>query len=452
MTGIPLIEIGSGVMAAKARLLSEVLSAFEQHGHIYCLMHGYTGYPDRILSDVDLISSNPRYIPEILRASRVANVVQALEHEDGALFYVLHKEESGLPVFLHLDASGDFRGAGRIFLAGAEVLRSSRVWNSMRIPAPEVEFGYLLVKGVGKNTLTDSLTLRLAGIYRETPELCERRVRALFPGSDAALIIEACRSGHWAQVRSDLVRLRRSMLRRWGRARPGNVIAYWAGDVKRRLRRALHPTGMTVVVLGPDGVGKTSVIGEVGRALAPAFRATRQYHLRPRFGRGPAGSGVVTDPQGNPPRGRLLSCAKAALWMADYYISYLIDILPRLIRSTLVLFDRHYCDILVDPRRYRYAGPRWLAAMLSRWAFLGDPIVICLDAPEDVILKRKREVPRHEVARQREAYRRLAERLPRSHVVDAARPLANVAADVTRIVLHTLAARTAARLELGSDP
>src|SRR3990172_764399 len=386
MPRMPIIARETTITAAKARLLVEVLSAFEQHEHRYCLMHGYAGFPDSIPSDVDLISLNPRCIPAILRASGVANVVQVLEHEDGALFYVLHKvlhkEESGLPVFLHLDASGDFRRDGRIFLGGAEVLRSSRVWKNMRIPAPEVEFGYLLVKGFGKNALTDSRRIRLAEIYRETPELCERRAHALFPGSDAAPIIEACRSGHWAQVRSDLARLRRSMLRRWGRARPGNVIAYWAGDVKRRLRRALHPTGMMMVVLGPDGVGKTSVIREVEHALAPAFRSTRQYHLRPHFGVGSASRGVVADPHDSPPRGPLLSCAKVALWLAGYYISYLIDILPRLIRSTLVLFDRHYCDILVDPRRYRYGGPRWLAGMLSRWAFLGNPVVICLDAPE----------------------------------------------------------------------
>ena len=212
----------------------------------------------------------------------------------------------------------------------------------------------------------------------------------------------------------------------------------------------MHPTGMMVVLLGPDGVGKTSAIREVEHALAPAFRATRQYHLRPRFGRGPTGKGAVEDPHGSPPRGPLLSCAKVAFWLADHYISYLIDILPRLIRSTLVLFDRHYCDILVDPRRYRYGGPGWLAGMLSRWTFLGNPVVICLDAPEDVILERKREVSREEITRQREAYRRLAGRLPRSYVVDAARPLADVAADVTRIVLGALTARTAARLGLGS--
>ena len=452
MARVEVVRAGPGIETAKARLLADVLSAFEGYGHPYCVMHGYTGYTDQIPSDVDLVSSDPSGVPRILLASGVARMVQAIEHEAGALRYILHRDEGCCHTFLALDASSDFRGDGRIFLAATEVLGNSRIWKDMRIPAPDVEFGYMLVKGIGKSALTDSRCLRLVETYREAPTRCEWRVRALFPRSDAALIIEACRSEHWAQVRSDLARLRRSMLRRWGQARPGNVIAYWAGDVKRRLRRALHPTGMTVVVLGPDGVGKTSVIGEVARALAPAFRATRQYHLRPQFGRQPPGSGVVVDPHRSPLRNPLLSSAKVAFWLADYYISYFIDILPRLICSTLVLFDRHYWDILVDPRRYRYGGPRWLAGMLSRWASLGTPTVICLDAPEDVILERKREVPREEITRQREAYRRLVERLPRSHVVDAARPLTDVAADVTRIVLDALTARTASRLGLGSTP
>ena len=85
---------------------------------------------------------------------------------------------------------------------------------------------------------------------------------------------------------------------------------------------------------------------------------------------------------------------------------------------------------------------------------MGPRVLICLDAPEDVILERKKEkeVSRHAVVRQREAYRRLAERVPRSHVVDAARPMADVAADVTRIVLDALTARTASRLGLGTNP
>ena len=86
MTGVPDVEIGSGVMAAKAKLLTDILSAFEKHRHLYCLMHGYTDYPNNIPSDVDLISSDPTEIPRILYFSGVASVVQVLEHHDGTQF------------------------------------------------------------------------------------------------------------------------------------------------------------------------------------------------------------------------------------------------------------------------------------------------------------------------------------------------------------------------------
>lgn len=439
----------SRVDVKKGHLLTDVLAALDHHDHPYCIMHGYSGFPNQIPSDVDLVSPNPRGILDIVRATRTARVVQILEHKHGAC-YVLLGGKDVLGPFLWLDVSRDYHRDGRVFLSGAEIIGNTRVWKGIKVPAPDIEFAYLLSNRLWKRALTEQHCLRLSEIYRESPEGCESRARALLPRRGADDLIEACRSGRWSQVQANLPKLLRCMLHNWDSAPRRSVVAYWASEIKRRLRRAVQPNGMSVVILGPDGTGKTSVAGEVGRVLAPAFRGTRRYHLRPRFGLEAADWGPVSNPHADPPRGPLLSCAKLAWWLADYYISYLVDTWPRLVRSSLVIFDRHYCDIVVDPRRYRYGGPRWLAEVLSQWALVGNPIVICLDADEDVILDRKREVTRSEVARQCEAYRQLAGRLPRSHLVDATRPLADVVAEVSGIVLDALEARTAARLGLGS--
>jgi hypothetical protein len=71
-----------------------------------------------------------------------------------------------------------------------------------------------------------------------------------------------------------------------------------------------------------------------------------------------------------------------------------------------VQFDRYFHDVLVDPRRYRYGGPKWFAALLSR--LLPEPdLVIVLDANEDLIFSRKTELTRAEIQRQRQAYAEL---------------------------------------------
>jgi hypothetical protein len=71
------------------------------------------------------------------------------------------------------------------------------------------------------------------------------------------------------------------------------------------------------------------------------------------------------------------------------------------------MFDRYFQDLLVDPLRYRYGGPTWFARLLNRFVPPPDLIFLVLDAEEEVILSRKREVPREELRRQRASYRQL---------------------------------------------
>ena len=50
----------------------------------------------------------------------------------------------------------------------------------------------------------------------------------------------------------------------------------------------------------------------------------------------------------------------------DYTVGWWIMVRPLLVRSTLVVFDRYYHDLLVNPLRYRYGGPMWLARWIGK--------------------------------------------------------------------------------------
>jgi len=151
-------------------------------------------------------------------------------------------------------------------------------------------------------------------------------------------------------------------------------------------------------------------------------------------------------PHSRPPRSLIGSLAKAAVWLLDYTVGYYAKIRPALARSTLLLFDRYLVDALVDPRRYRYGGPRWLLRLV--WTLIPKPdLVILLDAPVEVLRARKQEVSLDETERQRHAYRQLVQILPNGHVVDAAQPLDRVVMAAGTVVLEFLTSRTARRLE-----
>jgi thymidylate kinase len=191
-----------------------------------------------------------------------------------------------------------------------------------------------------------------------------------------------------------------------------------------------------VVFLGPDGCGKSSVIDRLQVELSAAFSEVHVFHLRPRWGRGGARQGLpVLDPHNLPPRNAFLSSAKLIYLSVDYSMIFLWKWWAWATRSSrLTIFDRYYHDLLVDPRRYRYGAPMWLAKCFARLVPSPD-LWILLDAPVEVIHGRKQEVSFDETARQRQAFRDLVQGFRNAHVIDATAPLEQVTRAAQQLIL-----------------
>lgn len=155
----------------------------------------------------------------------------------------------------------------------------------------------------------------------------------------------------------------------------------------------------------------------------------------------------VSEPHALPPRGVIASCAKLLHWVVDYACGYWCAIRLLLARSCLVLFDRYYHDVLVDPRRYRFGAPMCMARWARRWVPQPE-LWLLLDAPAQVLQARKREVPLLETARQRDAYRLLLQSEVNVAVIDAAQPLRDTVLEAADKTLDYMEQRTARRLHL----
>lgn len=439
---------------ARSDMLMALIDSLNRSEVPYCILHGYLGYPDDVPSDVDCLLPAvqlPGKLARLLQLSRDrldATVVQWLRHQATAHYFVLARYSAETrPHFIAFDASSDYRVRGSRLYRGEDLLADRRLYNGFPVPPPAREFGYYLVKKVSKETLTDAHGRRLSELYRQDAAGCEREIASFWKPASARLIGAAARSGAWDTVAVRLPELRRELVRPRTPAGLVRTAEYWARDLARRVRRFLEPTGVHVVLLGPDGAGKSTVAAVVSEHLSPAFRRTTTRHLRPgwlqRVLAGPLTP--PSDPHSRAPRSLFGSLAKILFWLLDYTLGYYATVRPELVRSTLVVFDRYLLDVLVDARRYRYGGPPWLARAL--WRVVPKPdLVILLDAPAEVLQGRKLEVSPEETARQREAYRALVGSLPNGHLVDAARPVEQVAAQVDAIVLDFLNRRTARRL------
>ena len=195
------------------------------------------------------------------------------------------------------------------------------------------------------------------------------------------------------------------------------------------------------MVLGPDGVGKSTLIEHLTHALLPPFRHHRVFHARPMLLWRREYSGPNNVPHGKPPRSLVASIAKLLALLPDYWLGYWSGYKAPACPISLVVFDRYFHDLLVDPLRYRVSAPTWLPKFLSRFVTPPELLFLILDAPEEVILSRKREVPPKELRRQRAAYVRLSDNLPNALLINNCVGLDRTISDASRAVVEHLARR-----------
>ena len=399
--------------------------------------------PDHHNSDLDIVI-NPDHLnllEESLVDFKSGKLVQLLQHESSCFYFILaHKNGNGME-FLQVDAATDYRRNGLTYFSAEELSRARQQWKGFWVASPETELAYLLVKKTLKGETPDHQKKRLRYLIDKLGEDRSTVISTeLFGKESGPRVIHWISNNNWSVLESNLPRLKRALMLETVKKDPLNPVMYWLSEVKRIVRRWLYPTGLFIAVLGPDGVGKSTLIQSMEVQLSGAFRRTANFHLRPGvLGKNDLGN-PVTDPHGKPPRSFPVSVLKIAYYFTDYALGYLFKLYPKIVRSTLVIFDRYYDDILVDPARYRYSGPSWLVKFM-RYFIPRPDLFLVLEASEDELLKRKQEVGKEELIRQRKAYRNLAAGLPNAYILDSSQNPEKLAGDVSEIILDYLHGR-----------
>jgi ATPase family associated with various cellular activities (AAA) len=166
-------------------------------------------------------------------------------------------------------------------------------------------------------------------------------------------------------------------------------------------------SGAFIVLVGPDGVGKTSV----ARALANSFGGpTAYFHFMPPLRRQlltkPPAHEATRRPVINPTGSRVLGWCRLIRNWGRCWIGYAIAIRPALRRGSLVIADRWAYGYVVQPAALRFYGPASLAT--AAIGLLPRPdLVVNLSAPSEVVLARKQELTRAEISRELMAWSQL---------------------------------------------
>lgn len=163
--------------------------------------------------------------------------------------------------------------------------------------------------------------------------------------------------------------------------------------------------GAFVVVVGPDGAGKTSV----AEGILSRVRG-RYFHFRPPLRRSsmpyaPPPQQPALDKRPEPGPVPLGWLRLGRNWLISW-IGYLTAIRPSLRAGEVVIADRWLYGYLVQPRPLKFSGPAWLARLAL--ASLPRPdVVLNLVTKPEIAAARKSELTVDEVRTELEAWQRL---------------------------------------------
>lgn len=402
----------------------------EKNKYPYVILGNVQAYPNEIGSDVDIAISTTHFpdLNKIIRSFCEENnihVYNLLQHEVTGFFYAIfhtNKENSEITC-IALDFCSDYMRQGRLILTSDQLLKDRQVIEQhgfkFYVSKSSIRFIYYLIKKIEKKNIDKAQFEFLLGLWNSDREGCNRELFTVFDQYSVLRIQKAFDSGLGEELSSDLLRsLSLLTSSRYSVSMPTSI-----KNTLRFVSRIIRPTGMVTAFYGCDGSGKSTLIH---RLMSEAneitgFRFVSYHHLYPQ-----KKSNTSVNPVMNPHEQKLRSVIgsnlKLVYFLFRYWIGYWLIVYPQKIRSGLVIFDRYYFDIYVDPRRYRHNGSEWLTKLVG-YLLPKPDISIVVDVSPETLQSRKQEVSFTESKRQREGYLELANNHTNMVVVDNERDI-----------------------------
>jgi len=176
----------------------------------------------------------------------------------------------------------------------------------------------------------------------------------------------------------------------------GNIFSF----IVRSINRLLSPPGLFIAFYGVDGSGKSTQIKLLSKELKGFYSdKIKLFHFRPNIIYKKPKDIIVNDPHNQKKTNFFRALIKLLYYVIIYNWGYITQILPTLAKNGIVIFDRYYFDLIIDPKRYRIKLPNWITKFLGNFIPKPDLNICLLGNPFDINF-RKTEIIINEIEEQ----------------------------------------------------
>lgn len=247
-------------------------------------------------------------------------------------------------------------------------------------------------------------------------------------------------SGQWDKTKSMVRVLRVGSWIKYGIKRPSSLIKgvfrYWV----RTVRRLIAPPAPFLVILGADGVGKSSAIEGIIPLLEDLTGISDPLHFHWKPCRASIRNNrefvdIARDPRAKAARGKISSLAYLAYHWFGFWVGWVRWVYPQLVRNRAAIADRYAFDLYTDPERFRLSLPDWLLRLAYRTVPQPD-LVLGLTAEPSIVFGRKAELTLEEIESYQSRMSEIGEKGDNVCLVDASESISAVKSKLRLAVLN----------------
>ncbi|MBM7661629.1 thymidylate kinase [Bacillus mesophilus] len=395
----------------KDEFIWEIIKALNLSNFKWCIPSGYQELP-RVNSDIDVIVSEKpimvvKYLLNYFAGKDVGWKLVHL-HKGKNCYCVFASVMNNQLDYLFLDLSQHYYYQGKKVISGDIFLEKVELFNQIPIPSVHVEFIYIFIKRVGKLQMTEEQFARLSESFYLDPTGCLKMLKLFWSDIESKQIEALVMEKDYEGLQNALPEYRNRLLTK----NLLKLLSLYYCDYQLKLvkliRRIWHSPGLEVICLGPDGSGKSTTIKEIESFISPLLKV-RKYHLRSFPSKVYKGDSMTKkSPYGESKQNKLVSIVKIVIYFLTFWFGRVFITNPQKLQTRMILFDRSYHDITIDPSRFRLNCPAWFTRLIST-VFPKPDLFFIFDAPTEVIQARKQEVSYEETEQQRINYLAFAE-------------------------------------------